>query len=122
PLLCRRLELYDLLIERYFVNHMAPAAIYILSLHDALPIFGEQRRPRYDDPDEVWRHLDQRLASHKHHVVESSGVLLLRGNLICADRKSTRLNSSHVKISYAVFCLKKNTLQLVADQIVASDV
>src|SRR5690606_39386147 len=40
---------------------------------------------------------------------QRGGVLLPRGNRgIRADRKSTRLNSSHVKISYAVFCLKKN--------------
>src|SRR5690606_1811440 len=39
-------------------------------------------------------------------VVENNGVSLAAGPLM-ADRKSTRLNSSHVKISYAVFCLKK---------------
>src|SRR5690606_40266917 len=39
----------------------------------------------------------------------AAGVLLVReaGGRVCEDRKSTRLNSSHVKISYAVFCLKK---------------
>src|SRR3989442_6825587 len=46
---------------------------------------------------------DRRLAD-RPHVVEGNGERLLAGIL---DRKSTRLNSSHVRISYAVFCLKK---------------
>src|SRR5215470_19455365 len=66
----------------FFFNDTATTEIYTLSLHDALPIFG---RPRVHDVDVVcshWRALSQ-------------------------DRKSTRLNSSHGSISYAVFCLKK---------------
>src|SRR5689334_23831187 len=68
-----------------FFHATAPTAIYTLSLHDALPIGAQQPRPPV-------------LAVHPggHHV----GV----GG---ADRKSTRLNSSHSSISYAVFCLKK---------------
>src|SRR5437667_7791422 len=41
----------------------------------------------------------------------------LRLNLLYADRKSTRLNSSHITISYAVFCLKKKTLQDLRNQL-----
>src|SRR5437762_10763867 len=79
-----------------FLNDTATSKIYALSLHDALPIFphrseerrhdrgdrfGEERSPRTSDderPQHGWE-----------------------------DRKSTRLNSSHRCISYAVFCLKK---------------
>src|SRR5271167_5176400 len=67
----------------FFFNDTATTEIYTLSLHDALPITSSSRRSgnvaRRSWPD----------------TVPSS------------DRKSTRLNSSHVSISYAVFCLKK---------------
>src|SRR5690349_22761746 len=71
----------------FFFNDPAPTEIYTLSLHDALPISHRRgadvhRRPLHDGP-------------------------LRRGRGGEADRKSTRLNSSHVEISYAVFCLKK---------------
>src|SRR5438034_9619140 len=72
----------------FFFNAAATPEIYTLSLHDALPIFGIQRQR--DDGrggcDVVPRH------QHDEHA---------------EDRKSTRLNSSHTVISYAVFCLKK---------------
>src|SRR5437899_6537438 len=70
----------------FFFNDTATTEIYTLSLHDALPIFGTaSRRNRWP-----------RLSS------------LRRRRRSCpADRKSTRLNSSHLGISYAVFCLKK---------------
>src|SRR5690606_39829968 len=71
--------------------------IYTLSLHDALPIYiGNQR---YHEAD-----CDQREygAKNSSHNVHPGGPFLE-----IPDRKSTRLNSSHVKISYAVFCLKK---------------
>src|SRR5437868_10497427 len=71
----------------FFFTDPATAQIYTLSLHDALPI------------SVVLRDLAQRLAG-------SVGVVkVLAGRP--SDRKSTRLNSSHVSISYAVFCLKK---------------
>src|SRR3712207_8412849 len=91
----------------FFFNDTATTEIYTLSLHDALPIYrrigdaadiaragrsgglgavdGPQRIPRR----EGGAHVDAR-----HVEVE-------------LDRKSTRLNSSHANISYAVFCLKK---------------
>src|SRR5437868_15340429 len=70
----------------FFFTDPAPTVIYTLSLHDALPICGLRRRRFAADrfPDLLWR------------APEVGG-----------DRKSTRLNSSHVSISYAVFCLKK---------------
>src|SRR6202789_4618056 len=69
-----------------FFNDTATTEIYTLSLHDALPIcHGDHRSAMIAGPSEH--------------------ALLGR---IAADRKSTRLNSSHYNISYAVFCLKKN--------------
>src|SRR3712207_6976791 len=77
----------------FFFNDTATTEIYTLSLHDALPIYGGQqgRRP----------------ARRHHpggHLRPQAGVPPRRPR---QDRKSTRLNSSHANISYAVFCLKK---------------
>src|SRR5206468_12186878 len=72
----------------FFFNDPATTEIYTLSLHDALPISGQSARSRR----ETWRVPGRFRGS-------------LRGG--CRDRKSTRLNSSHDQISYAVFCLKK---------------
>src|SRR5436190_3087241 len=83
----------------FFYNDTATTVIYTLSLHDALPIYfrwtaltwnssaiGERLRTSvYSEP---WRFREERRL----------------------DRKSTRLNSSHTVISYAVFCLKKKIL------------
>src|SRR5262247_4498199 len=66
----------------FFFNDTATTEIYTLSLHDALPIspLGARAACRNPHRDRPWR---------------------------WRDRKSTRLNSSHLGISYAVFCLKK---------------
>src|SRR5256885_13241915 len=69
----------------FFFNDTATTEIYTLSLHDALPILDAQQPIRLRVPDD----LDEPF------------------NLTHRDRKSTRLNSSHLVISYAVFCLKK---------------
>src|SRR5215475_15082600 len=71
-----------LVLLLFFFNDTATTEIYTLSLHDALPILQPERR-RDADRDRPDRDPEPQ------------------------DRKSTRLNSSHVKISYAVFCLKK---------------
>src|SRR2546427_1794202 len=86
--------LYPPFIFFFFFNDTATTEIYTLSLHDALPILTRKdRRVRRDgDPRERERHGRRRVAN----VV-----------LVVGDRKSTRLNSSHSQISYAVFCLKK---------------
>src|SRR2546422_3247114 len=81
----------------FFFNDTATTEIYTLSLHDALPILrghgARVRRPR--------RSGDRARRDHSRH--QASGAEDRGGR----DRKSTRLNSSHGYISYAVFCLKK---------------
>src|SRR5207247_9316788 len=76
-----------------FFNATATPEIYTLSLHDALPIYGE----KVTDPDQVGPAIQRGLEAVRNG---SPAVLDI-------DRKSTRLNSSHEWISYAVFCLKK---------------
>src|SRR3712207_6870007 len=86
----------------FFFNDTATTEIYTLSLHDALPIFAFQRR----------------VAASRRRPLRRFTTVPRRGWAVpCAratgrqsrksDRKSTRLNSSHANISYAVFCLKK---------------
>src|SRR5215208_7915105 len=73
----------------FFFNDTATTEIYTLSLHDALPI---SRGPSAPPPlCLLSRHRPTGRCARSH----------------ARDRKSTRLNSSHVAISYAVFCLKK---------------
>src|SRR5256885_14923616 len=78
----------------FFFNDTATTEIYTLSLHDALPIYGHRqyggRVPADPLPDGT--------AAERLHRQSRQAV---------GDRKSTRLNSSHLVISYAVFCLKK---------------
>ena len=81
----------------FFFNDTATTEIYTLSLHDALPIcFLSSRGMRFF-----------------YTPKEKSEALMNMGKLgvleLKEDRKSTRLNSSHVSISYAVFCLKKKS-------------
>src|SRR2546421_10454845 len=81
----------SLLSSFFFFNDTATTEIYTLSLHDALPIF----RREYVGKNVTCKHCG--IAFRIPPVPEESGT----------DRKSTRLNSSHDQISYAVFCLKK---------------
>src|SRR5690606_41509903 len=83
-----------------------PAEPYPLSLHDALPIFPPDRPgPAQPTPHVVSAVRGDGGEGGVHlHVSGAGGV---RAAADGGDRKSTRLNSSHVKISYAVFCLKK---------------
>src|SRR5256885_16240663 len=73
----------------FFFNDTATTEIYTLSLHDALPIYDHEDAPHPED-------LSTRSAGVSPRPRRHDG-----------DRKSTRLNSSHLVISYAVFCLKK---------------
>src|SRR3712207_8220770 len=95
----------------FFFNDTATTEIYTLSLHDALPIYQQLADRRGD-------------LVHRAGLVPPARGLLRRGRLQLGrraldvahrgahlaaqvDRKSTRLNSSHANLSYAVFCLKK---------------
>src|SRR3712207_8437419 len=85
----------------FFYKNTAPTEIYTLPLHDALPI--------YVADDQVARPAVEREAPR---VAQSPRPDLGRApaeleRIPVRDRKSTRLNSSHANISYAVFCLKK---------------
>src|SRR3712207_8659418 len=88
----------------FFLNDTAPTEIYTLPLLDALPIPGSRRRQAAGarPPPPAASELQPRTAQP---------LLLHAGQ----DRKSTRLNSSHANISYAVFCLKKKKHHLVKE-------
>src|SRR5205807_10355409 len=91
-----------------------PTAIYTLSLHDALPIFPDLLRPdghAFKPSDGsilplTWLPVDM---GDRPGPNVSFWIRRFRGlpDNPVLDRKSTRLNSSHLVISYAVFCLKK---------------
>src|SRR3712207_8707378 len=97
----------------FFFNDTATTEIYTLSLHDALPIFrcAHPQCKRILDVEESPK--VRRDATGKR-VTEKLGFRIVsrnRPNLQDeGDRKSTRLNSSHANISYAVFCLKKKKI------------
>src|SRR5438477_7804401 len=90
----------------FFFNEAATTEIYTLSLHDALPIFSGTESCR------------------RGTLSEALGAVRSRQGERQGDRKSTRLNSSHMSISYAVFCLKKkrHTLRAVLDRCFAEPV
>src|SRR3712207_8111564 len=92
----------------FFFNDTATTEIYTLSLHDALPIFlpgGRERSLRGRRGRARPRKLQRR------HRPPTARLRWFRPSSLTPawrrDRKSTRLNSSHANISYAVFCLKK---------------
>src|SRR3712207_9291314 len=91
----------------FFFNDTATTEIYTLSLHDALPISGESQLRRR----EVLRPRQGGElggdAGALHPQEDDYGEHGLTVAIPNEDRKSTRLNSSHANISYAVFCLKK---------------
>src|SRR3712207_9399385 len=89
----------------FFFNDTATTEIYPLSLHDALPISLREVDPP-PDPGGVHEapHAAAQLDLLVDRVAGRAGELVDDDPL---DRKSTRLNSSHANISYAVFCLKK---------------
>src|SRR5204862_1223930 len=91
----------------FFFSDSSTSEIYTLSLHDALPI-STLSIESIDDLEGVMDPILYEISLGKK--VETAGVL---GMLSYLDRKSTRLNSSHVEISYAVFCLKKKNNEYV---------
>src|SRR2546426_12826720 len=88
-------HLFFLFLFFFFFNDTATTEIYTLSLHDALPIsiLMPPTHPAASESLPVFR--------------ISTAILKPRPGSPTTDRKSTRLNSSHLVISYAVFCLKK---------------
>src|SRR3712207_7456498 len=95
--------MYASMLMTFFFNDTATTEIYTLSLHDALPIY----RLRPGAGDAALR----LLGSPQVPPIEAILTTLLNEladlEADAVDRKSTRLNSSHANISYAVFCLKK---------------
>src|SRR5690625_7662906 len=90
------------LVSLFLFTNPAITEIYTLSLHDALPILMEmieenQKKKTFQKRQDIQRFFPD----EPRHVAK--------------DRKSTRLNSSHVAISYAVFCLKKKNSRAAND-------
>src|SRR3712207_7743567 len=98
------------MLHFFFFNDTATTEIYTLSLHDALPIFAQAGA-------DVAINFRNNVAGAEETAaqVRAAGreALLVQADVghedevEAIDRKSTRLNSSHANISYAVFCLKK---------------
>src|SRR5690606_40145925 len=103
-------------------QHCLPTASCPLSLHDALPISEVEVRPTKGQIDDLAAEIREREAKGERVLVttltkrmaedltdylQQIGIRVRYMHSDIEDRKSTRLNSSHVKISYAVFCLKK---------------
>src|SRR5699024_12761898 len=100
-------------------NHLAATESYTLSLHDALPI--SKGLVEFINNDEVVEFLGKEnfegVITKKGAKIEADFCVVAVGvkpnvDIAREDRKSTRLNSSHVSISYAVFCLKKKKITL----------
>src|SRR3712207_9057913 len=92
----------------FFFNDTATTEIYTLSLHDALPISDAVRAMMAIRLNV----LASGLCGVAPDAVACLAGMLNRG-VVPQDRKSTRLNSSHANISYAVFCLKKKKKHLI---------
>src|SRR2546427_10796752 len=89
-------RLHPLISSFFFFNDTATTEIYTLSLHDALPICVTGMA--------LYNNKGEFIATYK---MPTDGGGDGYGYDLAVDRKSTRLNSSHSQISYAVFCLKK---------------
>src|SRR5690606_41238754 len=101
--ICSRLSpIYPLLpsLSLFIFTATATTEIYTLSLHDALPISFRLRLEQIRQT----RAGRAGLGQHRLSMLPWNSA---QGRVMKKDRKSTRLNSRHVKISYAVFCLKK---------------
>src|SRR3712207_7301139 len=102
----------------FFFNDTATTEIYTLSLHDALPILMVKLDEATSMPPEQVVLISTgsqgeplsalgRMARGDHHQIT------IEAGDTARDRKSTRLNSSHANISYAVFCLKKKNIPTI---------
>src|SRR5690606_39846644 len=102
----------------FLMSDTSTTGLYTLSLHDALPdlaqlegelpeLEGEGEYEIAEWMNEELDHLRSKLETSDAFVVDPEAKEDFLKRIEDLDRKSTRLNSSHVKISYAVFCLKK---------------
>src|SRR5699024_12594323 len=89
----------------FFFTSPATTEFFSLSLHDALPIYAYLFLCFYNAK------VDQNVLISIRRIDDTRHLILIAPDLPKIDRKSTRLNSSHVSISYAVFCLKKKNTQ-----------
>src|SRR5207302_8901045 len=100
-------------IAPFFSLHPPPSTLhYTLSLHDALPILAPVPSLRsIQSKTTLWSTVSGRplvpSAVKSRLKARPAWTGMTSAAIVSRDRKSTRLNSSHVKISYAVFCLKK---------------
>src|SRR2546427_7020416 len=95
----------------FFFNDTATTEIYTLSLHDALPIYLLEK------PETLIQPVKDRPGHDRRYSLDSKKIHQLGWAPRHRDRKSTRLNSSHSQISYAVFCLKKKKKKQISKQI-----
>src|SRR2546430_12462460 len=91
----------------FFFNDTATTEIYTLSLHDALPISYRQHGGITTYCALLHEACPFRLKSNLEISTQTLFAVMFFSVWLNTDRKSTRLNSSHSQISYAVFCLKK---------------
>src|SRR3712207_7981182 len=91
----------------FFFNDTPPPEISPLPLHDALPICGDGGGDKRRPPRPCRRAPALGPPPHRPGHLGPRGAHRPRRRVLQEDRKSTRLNSSHANISYAVFCLKK---------------
>src|SRR5207253_10425051 len=101
-------------------THPSPTPIHTLSLHDALPISpaGENFQHAADTNNQIIGYSYDAAGNLLNDGVNAFNYVYGAENRIITagsvrDRKSTRLNSSHVAISYAVFCLKKKNTRRI---------
>src|SRR5699024_11422182 len=99
--------------------YLATTDLYTLSLHDALPILSffqhvlDERLDNVEATSRIEVEFPGAFAIRWCNFVFDAFCAYVLTDLLFTDRKSTRLNSSHVSISYAVFCLKKKILQTI---------
>src|SRR5258707_11984802 len=102
----------------FFFNDTATTEIYTLSLHDALPISILNGITRIDKCGYIFSTTGNSPVSGFAKAKASLDAAVMRARKEGAtDRKSTRLNSSHANISYAVFCLKKKNNYVISSVI-----
>src|SRR5690606_40233094 len=111
---CARLTDHE--IASFSLNAPATTQLYTLSLHDALPISSPTSRASRRASS-----TSSRASASTSPATSGRTRWRAASDTVLRDRKSTRLNSSHVKISYAVFCLKKKNKKQTTQNLTAAD-